>query len=106
MVDMNCGQWPRIMHHPAFGTRIRTSSLYPASQFLVTNNQNRRINHIVSVDGKMWLMEAMAAARYPDKIAIIDTVMSFCYKTRIARGNNGQQYRVYIDNSVAFHDSM
>lgn len=70
----------------------------------MANNTNRRINHIVAVDGKMWMMESMAAKRHPDQVVILDTVVSFCYKTRIAVGEV-KKYRVYIDNTVAFYDS-
>jgi len=59
----------------------------------------RRINLVVRVGGKMWLMESLAAARH-DQIEVVDTVVSFSHKTREAIGQSGAVYRVYIDNSV------
>ena len=60
----------------------------------------KRVNLIISVEGKLWMMESMAAERHPSVIEIVDTVVSFNYKTRIAVGFGGVQYRVFIDHSV------
>lgn len=59
----------------------------------------KRVLHIVRVSSKLWLMDSMAASRH-DLIEVVDTVVSFNYKTRMAVGQSDTIYRVYIDNSV------
>lgn len=65
---------------------------------------NHKVNLIVRVEGKLWLMESVAASYYPDVIETVDTVVSLCYKTREAIGQSGTRFRVYIDNSVGVSD--
>lgn len=60
----------------------------------------KRVLHIVKVAGKLWMMEATAAARHPDTIEIMDTVVSMDYKTRLTTSKSGVVYKIYIDNSV------
>lgn len=65
----------------------------------------KRINHIVSVAGKLWMMESMAAARHADMAEHVDVVVAFSYRTREAVGESGARYDVYLDNTVRIKTS-
>lgn len=60
----------------------------------------KRIILIVRVAGKLWMMESIAASRYPGVIEVVDTIGPLNYKTREAVGVGGAIYRIFIDNSV------